>query len=198
MLRMSPTWQQAKAVSLKIRFSKQRVLNDLNSPWRSCSRMIRLLALPPFPVNKLCLFLSLPMCHRASLLMGQGGCKRSQIVWPRESLALYKLLSTLCLKYVGLNSLDRYYLIWSVPPFNFKIVAWARVGLRFLSIAGQVKLSWWWNAHARGTRSRTSEARTTKHIDCTESATDNITKYISSARPKFTYTFYIFNPFLIA
>ncbi len=40
----------------------------------SCSRMIRLLAhpLPPSPVSKLSLFLSLPVCRRSSLLMGEG------------------------------------------------------------------------------------------------------------------------------
>ncbi len=47
---------------------------------------------PPSPVSKLSLFLSLPVCRRSSLLMGDGGgggrmgWGRSQIIWRRESL----------------------------------------------------------------------------------------------------------------
>ncbi len=54
---------------------------------------------PPSPVSKLFLFLNLPVCRRSSLLTGGGrGWARSQIMWPRESLALFKLFNTLWLK----------------------------------------------------------------------------------------------------
>ncbi len=53
----------------------QRVLNDLWRTRLSCRRMIWLLPrpLPPSPVNKLSLFLSLPVCCRSSLLTGERG-----------------------------------------------------------------------------------------------------------------------------
>jgi hypothetical protein len=57
--------------------------------------MILLLAhpLPPSPVSKLTLFLRLPVCRPSSLLTGEGGrgWERSQIIRPRESLALLPL-----------------------------------------------------------------------------------------------------------
>jgi hypothetical protein len=48
--------------------------------------------LPLIPVSKLPLFRSLPVCHRSSLLTGEGGrgCAWSRIILPQESLALYK------------------------------------------------------------------------------------------------------------
>ncbi len=59
--------------------------------------------LPPFPVSKLSLFLSLPVCRRSSLLTGGGGK-----VWASEepnhstarSLALYKSFNTLCCRWL--------------------------------------------------------------------------------------------------
>jgi hypothetical protein len=69
----------------------QRVLNDLKST--------RLLAHPSFPLShhKLSLFRSLPVCHRWSLLTGEGGMwrERSHIIRPRESLALYTSFNVL-------------------------------------------------------------------------------------------------------
>jgi hypothetical protein len=60
--------------------------------------MIRLLPLPPSSVIKLALFLSLLVCRRSSLLTGEGGggrwSGRSQIIRPRECLALYKSFNT--------------------------------------------------------------------------------------------------------
>ncbi len=58
----------------------------------SCGRMIRLHAhpLPPSPVSKLPLLLSLPVCRLSSLLTGEGG-GRSRIVRPQISLIFYKL-----------------------------------------------------------------------------------------------------------
>ncbi len=46
----------------------------------------------PSPVTSLSLFLSLPVCHRPSLMTWEGKRRwaRSQIIRPRESLALYK------------------------------------------------------------------------------------------------------------
>ncbi len=55
----------------------------------------------PSPVSKLSLFLSLPVCRRSSELTGEGeigGWGMSQIIRPRESLALYKSFNTLCSK----------------------------------------------------------------------------------------------------
>jgi hypothetical protein len=55
-------------------FLYQRVLNDFyRGP--GFLEMIRLLRLPlpPSPVSKLSLFLSLPVCCRSSLLTGEGG-----------------------------------------------------------------------------------------------------------------------------
>jgi hypothetical protein len=52
----------------------------------------------PSPVSKLSLFLSLHVCRPPSLLTGDGGWGRSQIVRPRESLGLYKLFNNLCCK----------------------------------------------------------------------------------------------------
>ncbi len=56
--------------------------------------------LPPSPVRKLPLFLSLPMCRRSSLLMEEGGTGwgRSQIIGLRESMVLYKSFKTLSCK----------------------------------------------------------------------------------------------------
>jgi hypothetical protein len=59
-------------------------------------RMIRLLA-HSLPVSKFPLFLSIPVCHR--LLTAEGGkawvaWARSQIIQPRENLALYKSFNT--------------------------------------------------------------------------------------------------------
>jgi hypothetical protein len=53
---------------------------------------------PPSPVNKLSLIISLPVCRCSSLLKkrvvgGEGA--RSQIIQPRESLALYISFNTL-------------------------------------------------------------------------------------------------------
>ncbi len=49
-----------------------------------------------FPCGKLYLFLSLPVCPRSSLLQGRGGrgWGRSQIIWHRVSLVLYKSFNT--------------------------------------------------------------------------------------------------------
>jgi hypothetical protein len=62
--------------------------------------MIRLLAHPlppPSPMNKLSLFLSLPVYRRSSLLTGgREWWARSQIIRPRESLAVYKSFNTFC------------------------------------------------------------------------------------------------------
>jgi hypothetical protein len=49
----------------------------------SCGRLIGLLAHPLTPpppphLSKLTLFLSLPVCHRSSLLMGEGGGGRGE------------------------------------------------------------------------------------------------------------------------
>jgi hypothetical protein len=51
---------------------------------------------PTLPFSKLSLFLSLPVSRRPSLLTGVGrmGRARSQILRPRESLALYKSVNT--------------------------------------------------------------------------------------------------------
>jgi hypothetical protein len=51
--------------------------------------------LPPSPVRRLSLFLSLPVCRLSSLLTGEegSGWARSQIIWPRESLALFRSYS---------------------------------------------------------------------------------------------------------
>jgi hypothetical protein len=53
----------------------QRGMNDLWRAWLSCGCLIWLHAhpLPPFPVIKLPLFLSLPVCRRSSSLTGEGG-----------------------------------------------------------------------------------------------------------------------------
>jgi hypothetical protein len=51
---------------------------------------------PPLPqstVSKLSLFLNRPVCHRSSLLTGDGG--KRQILGRRESLVLYKSFCTL-------------------------------------------------------------------------------------------------------
>ncbi len=63
--------------------------------------MIRLHShpLPPSPVRKLALLLRLPVCRRSSLLPGEGAGERgawSQIIWPQESLGLYKSFNPLC------------------------------------------------------------------------------------------------------
>jgi hypothetical protein len=50
---------------------------------------------PPPTVSKLSLFLSLPVCRRSSLLVGELEGARSQIIWSRESLALCKSFNTL-------------------------------------------------------------------------------------------------------
>ncbi len=55
-------------------------------------------SLPPSAVSKWSLFLSLPhVCRRSSLLTGEGrmGWARSQIIRPRESLAIYKSFNIL-------------------------------------------------------------------------------------------------------
>ncbi len=53
-------------------------------------------AASPFPVKKLSLFFSLPVCRRSSLLMGKGGRRRAWILIKRqESLVLYKLFNPL-------------------------------------------------------------------------------------------------------
>ncbi len=55
---------------------------------------------PPSPVSKLSLFLSLPCVSPVQLTEGKGGvggCGRSQIIRPRESLALHKTFNTLWL-----------------------------------------------------------------------------------------------------
>ncbi len=53
----------------------QIVLNNImGGPDFACGRMIWLSgSFPPFPVSKLSLFLGLPVCHRSSLLTGEGG-----------------------------------------------------------------------------------------------------------------------------
>jgi hypothetical protein len=65
----------------------------------SSIHMIRLLAhpfLPPSPVSRLSLFLSLPVCRRSSLLTGEGkGVSEEQIIL-RESLALQLSFNSLC------------------------------------------------------------------------------------------------------
>jgi hypothetical protein len=50
----------------------------------------------PSPLSKLSLWLSLPVDLRSSLPMGKGWAG-SQIIRPRQSLALYKSFNTLCL-----------------------------------------------------------------------------------------------------
>jgi hypothetical protein len=55
---------------------KERILYDLSRIRHSCGRMIRLLpmqSLPPSPVHKLFLFLSLPVCCWSSLQTGEEG-----------------------------------------------------------------------------------------------------------------------------
>ena len=74
----------------------QRVLNDLQRARLSFGPTIWLLAtlLPPSPVSKLSLFLSLFVCRRSSLMTGEGG---SQIIRRRECLVLYKSFNALWL-----------------------------------------------------------------------------------------------------
>ncbi len=54
---------------------------------------------PPFPVSKVSIFQSLPVCHGSSLLTGEGGREwaRSRIIRPRENLSLYESFDSLCL-----------------------------------------------------------------------------------------------------
>ncbi len=56
-----------------------------------------MILLLPHPVSKLSLFRSLLVCHRSILLTGEGGMGwgRSQMTRWRESLVLYKSLTTL-------------------------------------------------------------------------------------------------------
>jgi hypothetical protein len=62
--------------------------------FRSCDSAPR--PPPPYsPVIKLSLFLNRPVCRRSSLLRGEEGWVRSQIIQPRESLLLYYSFNTL-------------------------------------------------------------------------------------------------------
>ncbi len=76
---------------------QKRVSNDLQRTKLSCGLMIRLLAYPLPPLSRQ-QFVSLSPSSCVSpveLERGQGGWARSQIIRPRESLALYKLLNIL-------------------------------------------------------------------------------------------------------
>ncbi len=55
--------------------------------------------LPPFPVSKLSLFLTLPVYCPSSLLMGEG-FGRSQIIRPLVGLFLYKSFNTIWVKLI--------------------------------------------------------------------------------------------------
>ncbi len=71
-------------------------------------------------LSKLSLFLSLPVCRRSSLLTGGGrGWGRSQIIWPQESLALYKSFNTLCLRPCSILPLCKLFLCIVFPLVFF-------------------------------------------------------------------------------
>ncbi len=64
---------------------------------------------PPFPISWLSLFLSLPLCRRSSLLMGEGeggGRRTNQIIRPWETLTLYNSSNTLWYEALVRNSLQ--------------------------------------------------------------------------------------------
>jgi hypothetical protein len=91
-------------ISEKMVGNLQRVLNDIQRHRLSCGLMIRLLAHPP-PLSR-----EQVVSHSQSSCVspaehtnerGKGwGRARSQIIRPRESLALYKSLNTLCVPHL--------------------------------------------------------------------------------------------------
>ncbi len=75
---------------------------------------------PHSPVSKLSLLRSLPVCRQLSLLTGGGrGWGRSQIIWPQESLALYKSFNTLCLRPCSILPLRKLFLCIVFPLVFF-------------------------------------------------------------------------------
>ncbi len=82
---------------------------------------------PTSPVSKLSLFLSLPVCHRKSLLMGERGWMgRSQISRRRESIILYKPLNTLCLG--PTSSTNGFISLMTTSPLVSSLIIYFMVG----------------------------------------------------------------------
>jgi hypothetical protein len=76
--------------------------------FRSFDSALRPPPLHPSPVRKMSLFLNLPVCSQSSIFAGdveEREWARSQIIWPRESLAHYNSFSIFCGESAGWGEL---------------------------------------------------------------------------------------------